>query len=84
MPDAMPYDAVAAATRLAPHIRAGREELETTCRVPISLVQAMHDAGLFRLYLPRALGGRELPLLTVLRVLEEISQVDGAVGWRTW
>ena len=61
MPDAMPYDAVAAATRLAPHIRAGREELETTCRVPISLVQAMHDAGLFRPYLPRALGGRELP-----------------------
>ena len=28
MPDAVPYDAVAAAIRLAPHIRAVREELD--------------------------------------------------------
>ena len=34
MHDAMPHDAVAAAISLAPHIRAVREELETTRRVP--------------------------------------------------
>ena len=83
MPDAMPRDAVAAAVHLAPHIRAVREELETTRRMPGSLVQAIHDAGLFCPYLPHALGGLELPPLTVFRVIEEISKVDGAVGWCT-
>ena len=57
----MPHDAVAAAISLAPHIRAVREELETTRRVPLSLVQAINDAGLFCPYLPHALGGLELP-----------------------
>jgi alkylation response protein AidB-like acyl-CoA dehydrogenase len=77
------HDAVAAAISLAPHIRAVREELETTRRVPLSLVQAINDAGLFRPYLPHALGGLELPPLTVFRMIEEISKVDGSVGWCT-
>jgi len=79
----MPHDAVAAALNLAPHIRAVREELEATRRVPPALVQAMADAGLFRPYLPQAMGGLELPPLTVFRVIEEISKVDGSVGWCT-
>jgi alkylation response protein AidB-like acyl-CoA dehydrogenase len=72
-----------AAINLAPHIRAAREELEATRRVPPSLVQAIADAGLFRPYLPHALGGSELHPLTVFRVIEEISKVDGSVGWCT-
>ena len=83
MRDAMPHDAVVAAINLAPHIRAVREELETTRRVPPSLVQAINAAGLFRPYLPHALGGLELPPLTVFRIIEEISKVDGSVGWCT-
>src|SRR5215510_11037358 len=83
MHDAMPHDAVAAAINLAPHIRAVREELEATRRVPPALAQAIADAGLFRPYLPHALGGLELPPLTVFRIIEEISKVDGSVGWCT-
>ena len=83
MRDAMSHDAVVAAISLAPHIRAVREELETTRCVPLSLVQAINDAGLFRPYLPHALGGMELPPLTAFRVIEEISKVDGSVGWCT-
>ena len=83
MRDAIPHDAIVAAISLAPHIRAVREELETTRRVPLSLVQAINDAGLFRPYLPHALGGLELPPLTVFRIIEEISKVDGSVGWCT-
>jgi alkylation response protein AidB-like acyl-CoA dehydrogenase len=79
----MSYDAVTAAINLAPHIRAVREELETTRRVPPALAQAIADAGLFRLYLPQALGGPELPPLTVFRAIEEVSKVDGSVGWCT-
>ena len=83
MHDVMPHDAVTAAINLAPHIRAVREELEATRRVPPALVQAINDAGLFRPYLPHAMGGLELPPLTVFRVIEEISKVDGSVGWCT-
>src|SRR5262249_48505255 len=83
MHDVMPHEAVTAAINLAPHIRAVREELEATRRVPLSLVQAINNAGLFRPYLPRAMGGLELPPLTVFRVIEEISKVDGSVGWCT-
>src|ERR1043166_9953990 len=83
MPAAIPHAAVVAAINLAPHIRAVREELETTRRVPLALVQAINEAGLFRPYLPHALGGLELPPLTVFRMIDEISKVDGAVGWCT-
>src|SRR5262250_2793506 len=83
MRDATPQASVVAAINLAPHIRAVREELETTRRVPLSLVQAINAAGLFCPYLPHALGGLELPPLTVFRVIEEISKVDGSVGWCT-
>ena len=79
----MPHDAVAAAINLAPHIRAVREELEATRRVPPALAQAIADAGLFHPYLPHALGGPELPPLTVFRIIEEIARVDGSVGWCT-
>ena len=69
--------------RLVPHIRAKREELETARRVPPSLVQAIAEAGLFQLHLPRSMGGLELPPLTSFRVIEEFSRVDGSVGWCT-
>ena len=72
-----------AATALGPRIRAAREEGETTRRVPPALAEALAAAGLFQLYLPRALGGAEPPPLTVFRVIEEVSKADGSVGWCT-
>jgi alkylation response protein AidB-like acyl-CoA dehydrogenase len=83
MRDALSHDAIAAATRLAPHIRAARDELEAARRVPPPLVEMITHAGLFQLYLPRAMGGPELPPLTVFRVIEELSKADGSVGWCT-
>ena len=76
-------DVVAAALKLVPDIRARRDEVETSRRVPPDLVQAIAEAGLFQLHLPRSMGGLELPPLTTARVIEEFSRVDGSVGWCT-
>jgi alkylation response protein AidB-like acyl-CoA dehydrogenase len=66
---------------LAPHIRASRDELEMRRHLPPDLVKAMNEVGLFQLYLPRAVGGPETPPLTAMRTIEELSKIDGSVGW---
>ncbi|HLZ69931.1 MAG TPA: acyl-CoA dehydrogenase family protein [Dehalococcoidia bacterium] len=72
---------VAAARALAPQTQARRVEIERGRRVPLPLIEAMKAAGLFRILLPRALGGIDGHPLTAIRVIEEVSRADGAVGW---
>ncbi len=74
-------DVVAAARRLSPQIVATREEAERLRHLPPALADILADAGLYRLYLPRAVGGLELPPATVFEVIEKLSRADGSVGW---
>jgi alkylation response protein AidB-like acyl-CoA dehydrogenase len=74
---------VAAATRLIPQVRATREECERLRRVPMAMVEALAEAGLLQMYLPRAMGGPELAPLVAFRAVEEISKVSGSIGWCT-
>jgi indole-3-acetate monooxygenase len=54
----MPDDGfIDAAKGLAPQIQASAEEIEQSRRLPLPLVEAMAQAGLFRLWIPRTLGG---------------------------
>lgn len=69
------------ARALAPLIRDRAPEAETTRRLPRGVLDAMRDAGLFRLLLPRALGGLEVDPVTYVLVAEEISRADSAAGW---
>ena len=72
---------IAAAERLAPAIRAARGESERLRRLPPALSAAMHEAQLFRLYIPKALGGLEIDPITSMRVVETVAAADGAAGW---
>jgi len=57
-------DLLAAARRLGPLIRDRRDESERDRRLPASVLSAMHEARLFRMYVPVEYGGLETDPIT--------------------
>ena len=55
--------------------------IEAERRLPAEALRALVDAGVFKLVVPRSLGGSEASLPTLLAVLEEIACADGSAGW---
>jgi len=49
--------------------------------MPRASLDAIADAGLLGLMVPREVGGQELPLADIVDVYEEISRADGSAGW---
>ena len=74
-------DLLTAARKLAPGIRAASDEIERGRSLTEPIVQALADAGLYRMFLPRSLGGGEVDPLTYFDVVEELTRADSAVGW---
>src|ERR1700674_4862192 len=70
-----------AARKLVPLIRSCADEVEATRELPRRLFEALADAGMFHLAVPRALGGSELDLPTYAQVIEEIGKADASTGW---
>nr|WP_294504942.1 acyl-CoA dehydrogenase family protein [uncultured Rhodopila sp.] len=76
-------DLLDAARGLEPLVGSLRDGLDKARQLPPELVEAIGNAQLFSMWLPRALGGPELPPLSFLEVIEELSRQDGSVGWCT-
>ncbi len=74
-------DWVARAKALAPVIAAAADRIESERRVPADIMTAMHEAELFRMCLPRSLGGGEADPLTVMQTTEAIASSDASTGW---
>ncbi len=75
-------DAVLAALdAVAPAITAAAAEADRAGRFPDEVIEAIADAGLFRLWIPHTYGGDELPVPDALEVFEAASRLDGAAGW---
>ena len=75
-------DSVLSAARdLAPEFSARASEGEALRTMPADLVSRVKKSGLFRLALPRSLGGLELDPLTIVEVVELVSAADGSAGW---
>ena len=72
---------LARARALEPIIREHVEATERDRRLARPVLHAMREAGLFRMFTPRALGGLETDPVTVARVAEEIASFDSAAAW---
>ena len=70
-----------AARALAPRVRACAEEIEAARELPRPLFEALADAGLFHLLVPRSMGGRELDPPTYIQVIEELGKADASTAW---
>ena len=70
-----------AAQKLVPMIRSCADQTEADRELPRPLFEALAEAGLFQLALPRSLGGAEIDLPTYVQVLEEIGKADASTGW---
>src|SRR5438445_507763 len=72
---------VEAARQIAPAIRDHSEEAERERHLSKPVVDALAEAGLFRMFTPRSLGGLEVDPVTCARVIEEVAAADSAAGW---
>jgi len=77
--NASPLDA---ARKLARQIRSAADEIDAARELPRPLFEALADAGLFHLAVPRAIGGGEFDFPTYVEVIEEIGKADASIGCR--
>jgi alkylation response protein AidB-like acyl-CoA dehydrogenase len=74
-------DYVERAHQLGPELEAAAAEIERRRDLPEPIVDALVDRGLFRLLLPRSMGGAELPPADYVQVIEEIAKHDASTAW---
>jgi alkylation response protein AidB-like acyl-CoA dehydrogenase len=72
---------IARAVAVRPAVAAAAGEIEDTRRLPSALLDKLHDAGLFRLLLPRSSNGIETDPVTFFHVIETIAQADASTAW---
>ena len=66
---------------LMPLMEASAGDIERGRELPPDLVDALIEAGLFRLLLPRSLGGAELLPAQYVPIVEDIAKIDASVAW---
>lgn len=74
-------DMLEALQRMAPLVHERRDSFDRLRQLPDDVFEALADAGVFRLWLPRAIGGPELSPFEFLSIVEAASALDGSIGW---
>jgi len=75
---------LARARELAGPLAEAGDEIERTRRIPERLLSRLHGQGLFRLLLPRDLGGGEVEPGAYVLALEELARHDASVAWNVF
>ena len=71
------------AAELAPILRKNASWTEENRRLHEETIEAISDAGLFRLRVPMRYGGYEADTRTLVEVAAELSRADGSPAWTT-
>jgi len=72
---------IARAEAVRTAVAAASDEIESTRRLPPALLDRLHEAGLFRLLLPRSSNGIETDPITFFHAIETIARADGSTAW---
>src|SRR5213075_966965 len=64
-----------------PQIRASADEIDANRELTRPVFEALADAGMFHLAVPRAIGGGEIDLPTYIQAIEELGKADASTGW---
>ena len=57
------------------------ESIERERQIPQDVIDAMVDQGLFRLLVPRSVGGLEIDYLDYLAITQAVATADGSTAW---
>lgn len=66
---------------LGPDIAGRADAMEAAGRLDPELARSLAGLGVFRMAVPSAIGGLELPVADQLRVMEAAARHDGSTGW---
>jgi alkylation response protein AidB-like acyl-CoA dehydrogenase len=81
MDQRMPADCVERARVLAPRLAAAAARIEAGRELPPDIVDALHEARLFRMLVPRSLGGDEVSPVAFMAAIEELAKGDASTAW---
>lgn len=81
MPDAQADIYLGRVRELAPRIAATANDIERIRRVPPDLLDALHAAGFYRMFIPRRYGGGEAHPLAFMRTVQALARADASVAW---
>ncbi len=76
-----PDGVLEAARGLGPKIEAAAPEIDRSRRLTPALLEALHEARLFRMLLPKPYGGLETPPPLFFRTISEIARHDASTAW---
>jgi alkylation response protein AidB-like acyl-CoA dehydrogenase len=62
-------------------VAARAADTEQQRRLPADLAAELAQAGLFRMLVPKSLGGAETDVATLCSILEQLGRADAATGW---
>jgi alkylation response protein AidB-like acyl-CoA dehydrogenase len=66
---------------IGPSIGKHIEEEENSRRLSKPVIRVLREAGLYRLFLPKSMGGTETDPLTAAKLVEEVALHNTAAGW---
>jgi alkylation response protein AidB-like acyl-CoA dehydrogenase len=78
---AAPGDCIARARQLAPFIAAHSARIEREREIVPEVLDALHNARMFRMLLPRSCDGEEVAPATYVQAIEEIAKADASTAW---